>query len=303
MGRSNRTVLGAAAALAAGAAGTEAGAVPPAQVKPPEDKDATQTAQQGEQAAPRGPSGAQAQELGDIIASAVAQGVSAGMQAGMALAREALATKDPDEPPPPDPQEVMSEMQQQLAEDRYLIMIAKGDKHSVDPVPLGVNGILRTVKRGEYAVISRSMLEVLQNSEEEHIDPDTKEPYKVSSFPYTVHAKVPEDMRELPIEAPGEPAARPSSDADALSHVHRHPRDLPRALPDGVRECGIASGGGALPATVENQTNVLAKMVSRVAESWVEIQGEHKWSFLRKTKTITLAVGNRTYSIEGTAPR
>jgi hypothetical protein len=69
-----------------------------------------------------------------------------------------------------------------------------------------------------------------------------------------------------------------------------------------VRESGIASGGGALPATVENQTNVLAKMVSRVAESWVEIQGEKKWDFLRATKTFPLAVGVRTYSIEGTNP-
>lgn len=67
-----------------------------------------------------------------------------------------------------------------------------------------------------------------------------------------------------------------------------------------VRESGMATGGGALPATVANQVNVLGKMVARVAEAWAEIQGEKKWDFLRGTKTFPLIVTQRSYSIEGT---
>lgn len=69
-----------------------------------------------------------------------------------------------------------------------------------------------------------------------------------------------------------------------------------------VRESGMATGGTELPATVTGQTNALSKMVSRVAEAWVEIQGEKKWNFLRKTFEFALQVGVRTYDITGTDP-
>lgn len=69
-----------------------------------------------------------------------------------------------------------------------------------------------------------------------------------------------------------------------------------------TRESGMATGGAELPAATQGQTNALAKMVSRVAESWVEIQGEKKWNFLRKTFTFPLQLGVRTYSITGTNP-
>src|SRR4051812_20420785 len=68
-----------------------------------------------------------------------------------------------------------------------------------------------------------------------------------------------------------------------------------------VRESGMATGGIEQPATVEGQINALGKMVSRVAESWDEIQGEHKWNFLRKTFAFPLVATVRSYNITGTS--
>lgn len=142
--------------------------------------------------------------LAGLIANAVAQGITAGMQANAQVMKEALAEvlpkKDDEDLPetPEDREAAKSELEAQLAEERFLITIAKGDKNALDPVPIGVNGPLRTVKRGEFAVVTASMLEVLRNSEETHIDPETQEPYGVSSYPYTVHARVPKELWELP---------------------------------------------------------------------------------------------------------
>jgi hypothetical protein len=126
--------------------------------------------------------------LANLIATAVAQGVEATM------ARYAAAQAvDPHAPPPPDPEEVRTELEAQLSEARYLVVISKGAKDCVDPVPIGVNGILRTVKRGDYALLTRSMLEVLENGVEMHLNPDTQEPYEVPSYPYTVLREIPQD--------------------------------------------------------------------------------------------------------------
>jgi hypothetical protein len=133
--------------------------------------------------------------LAQIIAGAVTQGVAAGIALAQQNAPAALAVEHL---PPIDPKEVQSELERQLAEPRYLVLISKGDKEALDPVPIGVNGFLRNVKRGEYAVITASMLEVLQNSEETHINPESHEPYQVSAFPYTSFGRVPDELRDMP---------------------------------------------------------------------------------------------------------
>jgi hypothetical protein len=126
-------------------------------------------------------------DLAGIIGAAVAQGVASVLTARDEAAK---AEKEANEPPPPDPREAQTELESQLSEDRYLITISKGDKGSVDPVPIGVNGITRTIKRGDYAIVTASMLEVLDNSQEEKIDEETREPFKVHSYPYSVVRKL-----------------------------------------------------------------------------------------------------------------
>lgn len=64
-----------------------------------------------------------------------------------------------------------------------------------------------------------------------------------------------------------------------------------------AREAGIPGGG---PADVANQANALGTMVARVADVWLEIQGEKRWLFLRSNKTVVLTVGLQDYSIAGT---
>lgn len=144
--------------------------------------------------------GLSAADLAAIIGAAVGQALAVQQQANAEQMREVIALLKPqaaDEPPPPDPREVQSELEAQLAEERFLVTITKGDKYSVNPVPVGVNGILRTINRGEFAVITRSMLGVLRDSVEVHIDPETREPYDVQCYPYSVLAKVPKELWDL----------------------------------------------------------------------------------------------------------
>ena len=144
--------------------------------------------------------------LGAIIAQAVAAALQVNQEAALTqqaemlkqvLAAVGIKPVEDDTPPPEDPAERMTELQRQLTERRFLITIQKGDKYAMDPVPIGVNGHLRSVKRGDFAVVTYSMLGVLRNAEETHIDPDTREPFQVTSYPYSVHCEVPKEYWDM----------------------------------------------------------------------------------------------------------
>jgi hypothetical protein len=58
-------------------------------------------------------------------------------------------------------------------------------------------------------------------------------------------------------------------------------------------ESGVSSGG---PASVENQSGMLGRIVTWVSEEWSELQGKEDWSFLWRRESPTLKVGVAAYS-------
>lgn len=61
------------------------------------------------------------------------------------------------------------------------------------------------------------------------------------------------------------------------------------------QEAGL-QGAETRPASVLNQTGMMARVVKWIAESWVDIQSQRDWDFMRTTLTFNTIVGQRDYT-------
>lgn len=64
-----------------------------------------------------------------------------------------------------------------------MINKSKDDKH---PVPIGVNGVIHLVERGEWVYIDTAYVEVLANAITKVVNPESKDIDEVQSYPYQI---------------------------------------------------------------------------------------------------------------------
>jgi len=62
------------------------------------------------------------------------------------------------------------------------------------------------------------------------------------------------------------------------------------------QESGISETG---PSTTKGQTGIYGLVVKWVNQSWIEIQNEYDWPWMRKTKEFTLVDGQQAYTPVG----
>lgn len=88
----------------------------------------------------------------------------------------------------------------------FIIRIQKVDqnsRNSVDPVPVGVNGVMYAIRRGKDALVPACVVEVLEHAieiayESEDNDAAKKTPREVQSYPFQVLKGpiAPEDVKK-----------------------------------------------------------------------------------------------------------
>lgn len=88
-------------------------------------------------------------------------------------------------------------------QEHFVILIQKVDqnsRNSIDPVPVGVNGVLYAIRRGKPALVPACVKEVLENAvekayEAEDNDASKKEERDVISYPFQVlEGPIPPDV-------------------------------------------------------------------------------------------------------------
>lgn len=89
---------------------------------------------------------------------------------------------------------VAAEVADHRLQAHYVITIQKVDrvsKNSVDPVPVGVNGVMYAIRRGRPALVPACVKEALEHAveiayEAEDDDASKREPREVMSYPFNV---------------------------------------------------------------------------------------------------------------------